>query len=67
VRIHSPVERRDRRQQQIFVGVKGGGQRAVTLYEGEACQAQATAARMGVQDFIGVELAPWLTRPARRD
>jgi hypothetical protein len=58
VRITSPVDGAIVASNKIFVGVKGEANAAVTLYEGERVIAQATLRPDGVQDFIGVELAP---------
>jgi hypothetical protein len=58
VRITSPMDGAILGSNRVYVGVKGEPGTNVTLYEGEKQIGAAVLRPDGVQDFIGVELAP---------
>ncbi len=58
VRISSPLDGAIVATNKVYVGVKGEPGAAITLYEGERQVGAGTLRPDGVQDFIGVELAP---------
>jgi hypothetical protein len=58
VRIASPLDGAIFASNRVYVGVKGEPGATVTLYEGDRQIGEATLRPDGVQDFIGVELAP---------
>jgi uncharacterized repeat protein (TIGR01451 family) len=58
VRISSPADGAILSSNRVYVGVKGEPGTMVTLYEGDKQIGQGTLRPDGVQDFVGVELAP---------
>lgn len=58
VRISSPTDGAILATNRVYVGVKGEAGTTVTLYEGGKQIGEAVLRPDGVQDFIGVELAP---------
>ena len=58
VRISSPVDGAILSSNRVYVGVKGEPGAQVTLYEGDRQIGAGTLRPDGVQDFVGVELAP---------